>query len=238
MTAVAWLGTSIDGGSTDVLPDAQGAIGYWNKGLNLASTGIPRIGLSRGSSQTTDFLSASTGRVSMLRYVDVVLIGAWTNDFAIANSTLASVQTNVLQIIALAKASGRQVYMATMLPRGTSSDSFLTAANQTPSANGYAGGTVGTSANRRNDYNTWLATLADAGTIDGVVDVCLGRYKIGTASYVDVAGGGAEDAGNPGKWITDGVTANYATTEGTHPRSVGITKMANVVSALATALAW
>lgn len=238
VTAIGWLGTSIDGGVGDVTPNAQGSYGFWSKGLDGRNIGIPRCGLSRGSSQTTDFLSGasfgSAGRQSLYPWLDVICIGAWTNDFATNNSSLATVQANLATIIAGARAQGRKVYCSAMIPRTTSTDGWITPGNQTANANGFVGGTPGTSANRRNDYNTLLGTLLAARTIDGVIDVNAGGYTLAGGSFVST-GGGVEDQANLSKWRTD---LGAITLDGTHPTAAGHAQMAIPVTALANALGW
>ena len=105
-----------------------------------------------------------------------------------------------------------------MTPCTASTDAWATAANQTVNAgyeSAYTPGVSGTATSgagltgTRGAFNAWLFAQAAAGVIDGVIDV----------------NAAIEDAGNPGKWATNG-SANYATTDGIHPTTVKHVAMA------------
>lgn len=233
MTAVGVIGMSISGGTLDTNPDAYGGYGWIGKGVNAVSPNIPVLSLSRGSSETIDYLNAAGTRLALLPYVDVVIYDEATNDIAVGGATLAQLQTNAQQIWKQIRAAGKKLYAVTVMPRTTSTNSWATAAAQTP-VTGFTEGGI------RDQYNSWLYTELQAGVIDGLVDPALGRYAIGTAAvWVNTSGGGVEDPANLSKWIT---TNGAATTDGTHPSSStgtnAVAIAAATLTAFVTAMGW
>jgi hypothetical protein len=231
ITSIGFDGTSIEAGFGDSgVADSEGKYGWIDKGLDAYSANLPRMGLARSGqtlSATGGYLSTGLGRQSLYPYFDVIVCGGWTNDLQ-SGGSFAQLQADVTTYIGRAKSGGRKLYMATMMPRTNST-------NVTPSSVAFTGGTPGTAANARNDYNILLEALSDAGTIDGVIDVSLGRYKLTGGSWV-ATGGGVEDPVNLNFW-TAAVAAD-AGFDGTHPRTTGAAAAAVPLTALATALGW
>ncbi|QUT04836.1 putative Ig domain-containing protein [Sphingobium phenoxybenzoativorans] len=205
------LGDSLfSAASYDNVGDGHGNIGYIKPALYAGSGGpYPFADYSRSSSQAYLY-ATQTGWQAALDYCDVLLCNLGTNDLTQAsggNYTLAAIQANLLTIWAAAKAKGKKVYQALIWPRTTSTDSWATAANQTPLARFTVGGDKET-------LNTWI--LARVGTeIDGVIDLL--------STVVD--------AGTPSVWKVTGA-ANYATADGTHPSATMWTLLQNAATAI------
>lgn len=96
----------------------------------------------------------------------------------------------------LSSAGCSRIYRIELMCGCSSSDSFATTANQTVNTNWGSGGTV-------DNLHAWFATKVADNTLYQVLD------------NDDI-----KDASNPFKWRADG-SANYATTDGTHPTALG-----------------
>ena len=196
--AVMILGDSIANGSGDLTGDSAGNIGFIQRGLkNVPIYGgtyqLPWYNASRGALYLSDLSFAGRyRRFAYMPYCTHAVIEAATNDIAGGN-TLAQVQAAAQTIWAICRQAGLHITHVKTMPRTTSTDSWATAANQTP-VSGFAVGGV------RDQFNAWLDTQLAAGTIDALID----------PNPV------VEDQANPGKWVTNG-TANYPTTDGIHP---------------------
>lgn len=165
--------------------------------------------------------SASTLPVADARYATlakyathaVVMYG--TNDMG-NNGTgtpLATLQSRLTAVYSLLRTNGiNKILAGHLLPRTTSTDSWATEANQT-----YSGGTGGwDSTGIPSQTNAWL-TAQVGSLVDGV------QHWPSIRSTDDL------------KFITTG-TANYATTDGTHPTTVSYGLMAGDVRAQMAAL--
>lgn len=212
MVSAVLLGDSIWEGAGDSTGDAYGWMGYGARGMNLVPTPIPFVLQSSGG----DFLSKnqSTNGIkkrSMWPYATDLFCELGTNDIA-TGASLATLQGYCLAIWGAAKRTigpyGRalRVHQMAILPRTTSTDSWATAANQTP-ATGFGVGGV------RDQLNAWFLEKVADGTIDSVIDCC----------------SAVEDPANHAKWITNG-TANYPTSDGVHPSQVMHIAMAQLLA--------
>jgi lysophospholipase L1-like esterase len=132
---------------------------------------------------------------SIFDYADAVLCNLGTNDLG-AGATSAQVITRITDIATLVRGSGKLFYQSTILPKSTSSDSWVTTGNQTTAADNAA----------RIAVNTWLRTNPAA--IDGYIE---------TANLVE----SAEDSG---LWAAPGGAA--LTGDGTHPNTAGYAALA------------
>lgn len=197
MAAVCILGDSIADGTGDSV-DTFGNLGFIARGLNSVN-GYPVPWLRQtvgGDKLSQNTLDTAHRKRSLWPYVTHLICQLGTNDVAAAS--LSAMQTNVQAIWQAAKRTigpyGKplQVAQCLLMPKTTSTDSWATAANQTP-ATGFTVGGI------RDQFNTWVKSQVGGGLLDAYIDA---------NQYI-------EDQANPGKFITNG-SANYPTTDGTH----------------------
>ncbi len=196
--SVAILGDSIaDGAGETGTGDNNGNYGWVCRGLwNVGSdnSAIPYMRLTRaGDGALSYFQGKGQRRLALLRYVSHVIVQLGVNDAA--GNDLSACQARLQFLWTACKTRGKKVYQCLLTPYTTSTDSFATAANQTP-VTAFAVGGV------RDQLNSWIISQVGQGLLDGVIN---------PNPYV-------EDANSPGKWISNG-TANYATSDGIHPSS-------------------
>ena len=224
MPAVIIAGDSIADGTGDVINTTTGSIGYVQRGLESAggSTNVPvpwHAQAVDGYMQLNYTKATAPFCRSLWPFATHLLIQLGTNDIALAGSSLATLQAQITEICTAAKRTigpyGKplQTAIIKLLPRTTSTDSFATAANQTPIAGFTVGGT-------RDQYNAWLGAIAGQGLVDKVIDPNV---------YV-------EDPANHGVWLTNG-TANYPTADGAHPSQAFHSLAAPAVNAWALTIA-
>lgn len=192
--SVVILGDSIANSRDDTTGDAFGNAGYIPRGLYAAANPIPFIRATQSGEKLNTFaIGGLTNRLTLLQYCSHVIMNHGTNDLATGLS-LAAMQALYIKAWNMVKARNVQLYQCLIMPRTTSTDSWATAANQTPVAGFEAGGI-------RDQLNTWITQ--QVGTyIDGYINP---NTQV-------------EDQTNPGKWITNGA-ANYPTADGIHPTS-------------------
>lgn len=194
--SVALVGDSIFQGLNDAIPgDGNGNYGWVERGLWQAWKG-GTVGQYRAV-RAGDTLALNT-RVNayrkrlLLQYATHAIFGLGNNDAA--SSNLAAIQPRLQENWSSAKYRGARVYQALLSPRTTSTDSWATAANQTFVSGFEVGGL-------RDQVNAWIRTQVGQGLLDGIID----------PNTV------WEDQANPGKWKSDGTTANLYTQDGIHP---------------------
>jgi lysophospholipase L1-like esterase len=193
--SVVILGDSIANSRDDSTGDAYGNAGYIPRGLYLAGDSIPFIRATQSGEKVSTFgIGGLTNRLTLLQYCSHVVMNHGTNDIVELGMTLETMQTRYLTAWAMLKARNVQVYQCLIMPRTASTDSWATAANQTPITNFEDGGV-------RTQVNDWIKTQVGV-TIDGYID----------------PNSAVEDPDNPGKWITNG-SPNYPTADGVHPTS-------------------
>ena len=224
MPAVIYCGDSIGAGTGDVSGiSTYASLGYIQRGLESAggATGVP-VPWQAQSMPTLDFLhftkAYSQACRSMWQYATHLVIQLGTNDIANDGASLATLQGYVTEMCTAAKRTigpyGKplQTAVVKLIPRTNSTDSWATAANQTP-LGGFGVGGI------RDQYNAWAAGLVGGGLVDKVIDPNV---------YI-------EDPNNHGCWITNG-TANYPTSDGTHPTTAVHVLAAQAVNAWASAI--
>lgn len=152
-------------------------------------------------------------------YATHIIVAMGTNDIA-ASQTLSQLQTNLTALLTDMKevfgpyGKPPKIAVSTIMPRTTSTDLWATAVNQSPATSGFAiGGT-------RDTYNAWIKTQVGLGLIDAVIDV---------NPFV-------QDPVVTYAWLTNG-TANYPTTDGTHPSTALHILAAQAVNAWAVGIA-
>lgn len=79
-----------------------------------------------------NFISNSTKRRALLTYCSHVIINLGINDVARAGTTM---RNDLVSIINLLAPAGKPIWLTTLMPYATSTDSFITTANQTTQAN-------------------------------------------------------------------------------------------------------
>lgn len=197
--SVVVLGDSIANGQGDTQTLA-GDIGFCMRGLASVNGHRVPCGMQTVGSWTFSFSSGQYAPrlATQWQFYTALLCEMGAND--IANSdTLSQMQAYAQATWSTAKkqftAYGKplQVAQTLIMPRTTSTDSWATAANQTP-VPGFATDNV------RDQFNAWVKTQVGQGLLDAYIDV---------NQYV-------EDQSNHGCWITNG-TANYPTVDGVHP---------------------
>jgi lysophospholipase L1-like esterase len=165
--------------------------GYWVRACDAA--GIPTINTGRSAELGSGFATFSTSRRrrQLLQFATSLFIQYGTND--VNNSrTLVQLQTDVQTIVAYATRRGLPVFLGTITPLTTSTDSWATTGNQTP-----YGGTASRETIRK-QYNAWVRA--------GVA---------GVAGYFEIADQ-VESARDSGLWKAPSYTA-----DGTHPTATG-----------------
>ncbi len=131
--SVVLFGDSIAQGQSGDWPDDLGNLGY---ALRTLRNAIPFLNLSRGTLQAS-FLNTTAQRAG----IDALSIGTgmYATDFVCAlgrndmagSSSAATIKADVDFVCAPQKAAGRQCWVATIPPWTTSSDAWITTANQT-----------------------------------------------------------------------------------------------------------
>jgi lysophospholipase L1-like esterase len=214
--AVVIFGDSIQYGTGDAR-DANNSVGYVQRGLYTGGIGgnpVPSINLSKPGEKASDIANGGgTLRLTALKYASDVITDYLTNDIAASNS-YATCIANLQAVWNLFKAYGVRVTQVLIMPRTTSTDSWATAANQTPVAGFESGGV-------RDQVNAFIISKVADGTIAGYID----------PNPV------VEDPANHGKWITNG-TASYPTADGIHPSAALHALVAPLVTTWAQGLVW
>lgn len=153
------LGTSHDRGANDIPdPNSGGAIA-WARAMRglIPVTTFSKVGVS-----ATQYLVRPDGANILFRNrITHQLLDMASND-VFTGETLATLQSNVVRVIAPFLARGIKVYTSTVTPRSTSTDVWMTIANQTPS-NGPAEAI-------RVLYNAWLRANWRALGLSGLFD--------------------------------------------------------------------
>lgn len=178
--------TDVSGRYNTTADPADGRIGYAT-GLD---TGIGFINFGSPSLEAATCLTRSSSRKTLYQYVSHMFVALGTNDFAV--STSVATTKAALQGIAAACPANQYKFVCTVIPRGTTSTDFwLTAANQTVPSN--------TLQTNRAAFNTDIRTN-------------------GLSGFNEVADFSAvfEDPGNSQKWkdsavgatVTDGAMAS------------------------------
>ncbi len=166
-------------------------------------TGIPWLNVSLPSDTIASYLVNHQSRASQVGKCNYVLQLFATNDVFTNLSSLASVQANALTLWQQEKSRGAKVYAATLLPRNTSTDYWLTTANQT----------VLSPEPVRVGFNNWLRDGAPVSSTTGLA----------------VAVGSSSSATNRAAFYDqNGNLVNAASGPGTHPLGAAF-ELANVV---------
>ncbi|ULT55398.1 SGNH/GDSL hydrolase family protein [Neobacillus drentensis] len=144
-------GDSIMDGSGDI-PQLTGNSGFVARRLFNDKIGYTKIAL--GGETTTSFLQYLHLRTPLIKNHTGVICDYGIND-VLGGSTIAATQANLLKIWKYFAAKGLDVYQTTLTPRTTSTDNWLTLANQTISAQ----------ENVRLAINAWLRDTSSNGAV-------------------------------------------------------------------------
>lgn len=157
------------------------------------------ISLANPGETSASFLSSNTRRVALAQYCTTFFSDFGRNDFnySITPSQLIANQKSIRALLP----SANTFYVATVTPQSTSTDNFLTLANQSSASN--TGTTRTYNETLRSTWASWS---------NGVIDIAAL-----TESSISNSSGSAGGSGT-GKWKVDpkGVQANYYTCDGTH----------------------
>lgn len=186
--------------------------GFFARALK-GSYGYLNAGLSSEAMSSFVSLASSHKRRHLMDGITAGFCNYGINDVA-GNRTLAQMQGNLATVVGVMRRAGaRAVTWTTLLPNATSSDSFATAANQTPGANESV----------RVAFNDWLRTQAGQ-AVDYV-------FEAADVLEVDAAGNPTR---NGGRWAVG------STPDGVHPGPAGVTSLVtpfqNFLSANSAAL--
>jgi hypothetical protein len=194
--SVALVGDSITDGGVNESVDADGMLGYFEKGLGKT---VASAKFSRGGDKMSAWVNRRHSRNAAIfpNFTDVE-INLGTNDLYKDNASLATLKAGATTLVQEFQAAGLSVTMNTLLPINPTDHSTTTGWSL---ADGSDQG-VGTTDATRLAYNAWLL----AGGLPGV-------RVIDTASAVTLAG-------NPSKW-----KAGY-TADGVHPAPLAVTALA------------
>ena len=186
--SVILFGDSIVFGAKDGGPTAVGGGGGVLGGGIFAracwNSAIPYARQARTGTQAIQAAVNYTKQSGLWKYASHFICNLGTNDLN-AGQTAATTQTNLRILWAAAKAAGVQrVEQALIMSRTTSTDAWVTVANQTPITGFETGGT------KKDALNTLLVANVGANGLDAVLDLSpqwrdtVAADKI-NASYVD-----------------------------------------------------
>jgi lysophospholipase L1-like esterase len=194
------LGDSIAEQTNDSASGGVFGRGFIQRAMRTASSTnpLPCINLAR-SGTTAAMAIGSTLWHPYMAYAKFAIEQYGTNDLGTSASAGAAttLQTRLTTLWTTLRNGGAQRIIRTqLLPRATTTDSFVTTANQTINTGWGSGG-------QSDLMNQWFALrLADT-TIDHLLSATSQR-----------------DSVDPFKWRVNG-TANYITSDGTHPTATG-----------------
>lgn len=244
MPCVALLGDSITQGTGDATLDGINTVaglmpGWGLRALSLGGSGrfrprVPATNLSI-SGESAANVAAPTKNVRRLALLDAsgathAFVALGTNDLNSAG-TVASLQANLITIWGQIARRGVKVYANTLTPLApTSTDSFATVANQTPSA----------SDPNRVTYNNWLrdgAPMTSALTAVTTGTTTAGTIRVGQPGHpltgvIELADA-VESSRDSGKWQVGMVM----TASPLHPSTAGHQAMAAAAGPLVNSIA-
>lgn len=195
-------GDSITFGVGDAWGDGiNGAGGWFKRGNALLTNPLPYVsmavpgGFASDDGTTVSAILASK-RWALAPYCTAFVCAYGTNDIN-GGASAATLTANLQTIRQAAKTFPFMQFIAQaqIIPRTTSTDSWATAANQTPV--------------------TGFAVSGTRDTVNSNIAADIGVYGLSGVIQFDLD---VEDQVNPSKWITNG-TASYPTIDGVHPKA-------------------
>ena len=220
MPSVLILGDSIADGTGDAAASARGSSGFIRRGLELVNGySIPwHSQCVSGLSYDGAALALSPMTRDIWKYCTHAILELGFNNMG-GTETLATLQAKATAILGELKRTlgpydkPPHVAVTTITPKTTSTNSYVDSAGQTVSSSFFTAGGL------RDQYNDWLISLVGGGLVDSLIDL-----RAAT-----------EDPADHTKWYTNG-TANFPTTDGTHPASGVVNRMAPVVTTWAQSI--
>lgn len=187
------IGNSRQAGFSGILHDANGQQGTIPRAVTDSGRGVTVCSIGGDLASVWSTPANVSARAALMDNVSDVVVCIGINDIA-ADDSAAVVQSRITTIVNAAVAKGKRVGRATINPRTTSTDSWATAANQTPVAQESV----------RVAVNDWLRNSANF-PVDS--------YLIDIADMVEVNAAGVLTR-NGGRWRTTG--AFSTTVDGLH----------------------
>jgi hypothetical protein len=208
---IAVIGDSMAFGYT-----VEPGLGFIRRALNNTHAALL---LGYSSDLAHYFVASHTARLPLMLLCDSILIQDGVNDLSSGPGTAAALKADVLAIAAL-KSTSQRVFVCTVVPQTTSTDSWATTANQTVMA----------WESERVAYNQWLrdgapvntstgnaaavgasggtiARVATYGTTGSAVNAASGPahpFDGGSGGGIFNSGGAVESATDSGKWKAPG----------------------------------
>lgn len=202
--SVLALGDSIVDGLGDVTDNGTAGGGFINRGLrSVAGRSVPFLKISKSGERVEKFWSDWTSgfyRRHMMQYATHLIDEFGTNDLFFGG-TLAAILTNKQRIWECFRCIGkgpRRVSNIPLMPRTTTTDAFVTVANQTPVAN------YGIGQGRDSFNSSVTALVGQSSGPDQVIDVNMA----------------IEDQTVKARWRVNGI-AGAPTSDGIHPAATG-----------------
>jgi hypothetical protein len=135
--AFVLLGDSITLGTGDITNSgSKGAAGYPARLLDQG--GWPYFKFCKGGQGIVDAVTLSATinvNLGLFNYTDLISQHG-INDLSLNSRTKAQIEADLQTIFALSTIVGKRIYKTTITPRSTSTDSWATTANQTPTVDG------------------------------------------------------------------------------------------------------
>jgi hypothetical protein len=203
--SVGFFGDSI----SEYSADTAGVVGVYGRGYlmraaaNNGTRPIAALNFSRASTGTS-LLTGTTFWKAFLKYVTFPVENYGVNNFNINNTFTQIKDAKALIRADFATAGLTRSAMGDFFPYTTTTDTYLTYPNQTIKSN-----TIPDSFDSYQDaLEVEAAALLTSGEINHFMPHLAAR---GAATNADP---------NYYKWVVDGATANYATSDGLHPSSL------------------
>lgn len=154
------LGASQDAGASDLIDH------FGQRFMNRAMRGVlPVINLARSGDSLGNYLLRPEGRSMVFRdAITHLIFGTMVSNSVYGTTNLGTLQTNYQLCIAPFLARGVRVYGMTVIPRTTSTDNWLTTANQTI--------TAPTNDAVRKAFNAWIRGNYRSIGLSGLIDAC------------------------------------------------------------------
>lgn len=207
------VGDSIGDGAGDTTAATLYGHGFIQRAMgNNGTNPLPCLNFCRPST-TSDHAVAGTKWRAYVKYARYAIEEFGTNDIVISTKTVAATQASLSSLWSILKSEGAQgIIKSNLLCFTTSTDNWLTSANQTIRTGWTAG-------DKTDQLNAWFATKVTDGTL------------MASVAYPNI-----KDTGNANKWLVDNVTANYITVDGVHPSPLGHDLVSQPLRAVIAAL--
>lgn len=210
------IGDSIAEGIGNSAPGTL--IGQGWMGLALGAAGYPIFWNGGQNGQTASNVKLDTLGPYMAQFADNVFLSLGTNDIFVGSASLPTLQSNMLERVLSLQTPHTKVWLSTVQPQTTSTDTWTTVANQT----------LKSQENLRVAWNNFIMDLSSAGFTAYVNanSSYPGMFEVfDTRPYLECSSTGApfvlgpkgqNTLGQYGYWNATGVIHGY-TGDGIHP---------------------